>query len=100
MQIEIHHGELIDEAAFTAEDIARACGVEVGWIHEHVQAGVLQVGPGGDWRFDSTTLVRARRIARLESSFDADPQLAALTADLIEEVATLRRQLRLLQGAG
>lgn len=50
----------------------------------------------GEWRFDSTTLARARRIARLEASFDADPQLAALTADLIEEVAALRRRLRLL----
>ncbi len=99
MRIDIHHGELMGEDAFTAEDIARACGVEVSWIYEHVEAGVLQQGPDGGWRFDSTTLVRARRIARLESSFDADPQLAALTADLIEEVATLRRQLRLLQGA-
>ena len=46
-------------------------------------------------RFDSVTLVRARRVAQLESCFDADPQLAALTADLIEEVARLRKQLEL-----
>lgn len=97
MQNEIHRGELMGERAFTAEEIARACGVGVTWVHERVDAGVLQVDPAsGDWRFDSTTLIRARRIARLEASFDADPQLAALTADLIEEVAVLRRRLRLL----
>ncbi|RYF39595.1 MAG: MerR family transcriptional regulator, partial [Comamonadaceae bacterium] len=66
-----------------------------------VEAGVLQVDlDTGQWRFDSATLVRARRIASLEACFDADPQLAALTADLIEEVAQLRRQLRVLGAAG
>ncbi len=97
MKHDIHEGQVMDEHAFTAEDIARACGTGVTWVQERVQAGVLRVDPAsGDWRFDSTTLVRARRIARLESSFDADPQLAALTADLIEEVTALRRRLRLL----
>ena len=97
MPHDIHHGEVMGEAAFTAEDIARSCGVGVTWVHERVEAGVLQLDPAsGDWRFNSATLVRARRIARLEHSFDADPQLAALTADLIEEVAALRRRLRLL----
>jgi chaperone modulatory protein CbpM len=92
---QIHHGEVLGEAAFTAEDIARACGMRIDWVRERVEAGVLQVNPAtGEWRFDSTTLVRARRIARLEASFDADPQLAALTADLIEEVERLRQRLR------
>ena len=104
MPFEIHHCEVLGDGAFTAEDLARACGVGADWVREHVEAGVLRFDPAsGDWRFDSTTLVRARRIARLEASFDADPQLAALTADLIEEVAVLRRQLRLLEtvrGAG
>jgi chaperone modulatory protein CbpM len=100
MQQEIHHCEVLGERAFTAEDIARACGVAVTWVHEHVEAGVLPVAPAdNDGRFDSSTLVRARRVARLEASFDADPQLAALTADLIEEVAELRRRLRLLGAA-
>ncbi len=53
--------------------------------------------PQAQWRFSSQTLVRARRIAHLEHSFDADPQLAALTADLIEEVQMLRRKLQALQ---
>src|SRR5450830_1001541 len=34
---------------------------------------------------------------QLEATFDADPQLAALTVDLIEEVTRLRRQLQQLQ---
>ncbi|RZJ05246.1 MAG: MerR family transcriptional regulator [Haliea sp.] len=98
---ELHLGEVLHEGAFTAEELARACGRETRWVQERVEAGVLQVDlDTGQWRFDSATLVRARRIARLEASFDADPQLAALTADLIEEVAQLRRQLRLQGTAG
>jgi chaperone modulatory protein CbpM len=42
-------------------------------------------------------VVRARRLARLESTFDADPQLAGLTTDLIEEVTALRQRLRQLE---
>ncbi|MDB5730770.1 MAG: MerR family transcriptional regulator [Variovorax sp.] len=92
-------GELLDEAALTLDELARACRVPPDWVSLHVEAGVLEARPAGDgqWRFASATLVRARRIAQVETAFDADPQLAALTADLIEEVARLRGRLR---GAG
>lgn len=92
---QIDQVEILGDAAFSAEEIARACGMRVDWVHDHVQAGVLRVNPAtGEWRFDSATLVRARRVAQLETSFDADPQLAALTADLMEELDRLRRRLR------
>jgi chaperone modulatory protein CbpM len=91
--------ELLDSRAYTAEELAHACGVMREWVVEHVQAGVLQVDTArSEWRFDAVTLVRARRIRQLESTFDADLQLAALTADLIEEVTQLRRRLQTLVG--
>jgi chaperone modulatory protein CbpM len=94
MARDIHHAELVDEAGFTAEDLARACRVQVSWVRERVEVGVLQVHAAGEeWRFTSATLVRARRIAGLETSFGADPQLAALTVDLMEEVIVLRRRV-------
>lgn len=88
--------ELLDDAALSLHDLARGCRVSPDWVLTHVQAGVLQPLQGGgaaEWRFASTTLRRARRIAHLEATFDADPQLAALTTDLMEEVAQLRRRL-------
>ncbi len=90
-------GELLDEAALTLDELARACRVEPEWVSAHVEAGVLEPSPtpGGPRRFASIMLVRARRIAQLEAAFDADPQLAALTADLMEEVSHLRQRLRL-----
>ncbi len=88
--------ELLDDAALSLEQLARGVRRAPEWVLTHVEAGVLRPSGGHaatEWRFASATLLRARRIADLEHSFDADPQLAALTVDLMEEVAALRRQL-------
>lgn len=90
--------EMLEDDALTVHDLARGARMEPEWVVTHVEAGVFHPCAGQaapEWRFASATLIRARRIAQLEHSFDADPQLAALTADLIEEVAALRRQLRM-----
>ena len=104
--------ELLDQAMLDLQELARHCSTSPQWVIEHVQTGVFSYdnADGGAtevstarieqtelWRFSSQTLVRARRIAHLEHSFDADPQLAALTTDLIEEVQLLRRKLQNLQ---
>jgi len=82
----------LGESVFSLEEMARACGVEPAWVLERVAEGGLQTDVSAG-RFDSVSLVRARRVLQLERCFDADPQLAALTVDLIEEVSQLRRQL-------
>jgi chaperone modulatory protein CbpM len=41
-------------------------------------------------RFTSVHLVRARRLAEIERTFEANDELAALVVDLIEEVERLR----------
>ena len=91
--------ELLDEQArLTLDELARTCCMAPGWVVQRLEAGLLQGEQAdGRWQFSSATVVRARRLARLESTFDADPQLAALTADLIEEVTTLRQRLRRLE---
>ncbi len=102
-------GELLGDDSLTLEELARACRRAPEWVSEHVEAGVIEPQPadsasvsGGfvTWRFASTTLVRARRVAELEACFDADPNLAALTVDLMEEVVELRRQLSQLRPGG
>lgn len=77
------------------EELARVCCMPPGWALQRIEAGLLHAErDGARWHISSATVVRARRIARLETTFDADPELAALTADLIEEVAQLRRRLQ------
>jgi chaperone modulatory protein CbpM len=89
--------ELLDDAALSLQELARGCRMTTDWVHTRVETGVLVPDTGAraaEWRFASTTLVRARRLAELERTFEADPQLAALTVDLMEEVAALRRRLQ------
>ena len=99
--------ELLGDDSLTLEELARACRRAPEWVSEHVEAGVIAPQPANatttnlmTWHFASTTLVRARRVADLEACFDADPHLAALTVDLMEEVSELRRQLRQLRPSG
>lgn len=88
---------LLDEDGIEAARLCRLAGVTEQWLHERVTLGVLQVrvtGAPQAWRFSAADLHRVRRIAGLERDFDAVPELAALVADLEDELARLRAQLR------
>jgi chaperone modulatory protein CbpM len=92
-------GVLLEDAALSLDELARACNVEPDWVVRHVQAGVL----GGEmtvqvtsWRFRSVDLDRARRLLSLERDFDANEQLAALVVELGDEIRRLRTRLRVL----
>jgi chaperone modulatory protein CbpM len=89
-------GELLDETTLTLEELALACAVEPEWILERIDAGILTgtLREETAWCFLSADLVRARRLVSLERDFDANPELAALVADLIEEVNRLKQQLK------
>ena len=85
---------LIDEETLDLHELASACAVPPTWVVERVEAGLLECSTfGGEMRFASAHLVRARRMVTTERCFEADQEVAALVADLIEEVEQLRRQL-------
>ena len=95
--------ELLDAQALSLVQLAQACRTNPEWVVQRVTTGVLECDPADSsqsplqpqqWRFSTQTVIRARRIADLERMFDADPELAALTADLMEEVRQLRQRLR------
>lgn len=89
----------IDEPGLTPEDLCRACAVSPEWIEARVREGLLVLHGGPDspqaaWRFDATVLERVRLMRRYERDFDAVPELAALLADLHDEIRRLRLRLR------
>ena len=93
--------EILDDDALDAVTLARACHRSVEWVQARVVDGVLTPSTGTrhtaavtSWRFASPAIVRARRVAQLEHMYEADPQLAAMTVDLMEEVLELRRKLQ------
>lgn len=95
-QEDIVTGVLLDEITLTLEELAQACAVEPQWIVERIEAGIL--GDGSiqvtSYRFTSKDLTRARRMRQLERDFDAVPELAALVADLLEEMERLKGRLK------
>jgi chaperone modulatory protein CbpM len=89
-------GALLEEACLTLEQLCSAGAVSPEWVHSHILEGRLRA-PGdqpSQWRFSSRDLWRVRQIRQLEIAFDAEPELAALVADLLEELDSLRTQLR------
>lgn len=95
----------LDEAWLTLDDLCRLARLSPDWVYERVSTGLLvtvQISHGAlapepipassaeSWRFDALALQRARRLAALERDFNAVPELAALVADLEDEVARLR----------
>lgn len=86
---------LLEDACLTLEQLCSACGVEAQWVVVHVQEGRLHA-PGelpSQWRFGSREVWRVRQMRHVEVTFGAEPELAALVADLVEEVARLRAEL-------
>jgi len=93
---EILIGTLVEDSWLTLEQVAAACAVEEAWLLRHIEEGLFPHAQSlaGTWRFTSIGLARARRMCELERDFDAAPELAALMADLLEEVDALRGRLR------
>lgn len=86
----------LDDALLSLDDLCRIGRVSPQWVIERVESGLL-VELGGapeTWRFDAVVLRRVRRMASLERDFEAAPELAALVADLQDEIERLRSQLQ------
>jgi chaperone modulatory protein CbpM len=93
---EIATGLVVDDDALSIEELARACAVEPDWVVEHLEARLFSDGSLAisTQRFSSIDLRRARRLVDLERNFDATRELAALMADMLEEIDRLRARLR------
>ena len=77
------------------DELARACGVEVHFVRELVDEGLLHpASTEPTWRFGGDELARARRIRRLQLDFDASLQSVAVIVQLLDELDDLRARLR------
>ena len=95
--IAVMQAVLIDETTeFTLGELCRACQVEREQLVALVEEGVLEpIGDDRDhWRFRGAAMQRARAALRLTRDFELSPATAALVLDLLDEIATLKAQLR------
>jgi chaperone modulatory protein CbpM len=80
----------------TLEQLCSICALERDWLVVRVREGLIPaLGESDDeWRFTTTTLSRVRRMREIERAYEAAPELAALVADMLEELDALRSRLR------
>ena len=92
---EILIGSLMEDTWLTLEQVAAACTVDPAWLLRHIEEGLFPHADSvaGVWCFSSTSLRRARRMRQVERDFVAVPELAALMADLLEELDELRARV-------
>lgn len=92
-------GVLVEESWTTLEQAASVCCVEVEWLMRHVQTGLLPGADqsGGTWRLSTAAVLHAQRMRRIERDFEAEPELAALVADLLAELDRLRTRLAVVE---
>lgn len=95
-------GDLIDERVeLTLDELCWACSGSQEWIIELVEEGVLE--PIGHeqtrWRFEGTSLQRARAATRLQNDLEINLAGVALALELIDEIETLRQRLSRFEAA-
>jgi chaperone modulatory protein CbpM len=84
---------LVEELWLDLEALCRATGADAAWVQLRVSEGLVPEAEAGSGRYDASAVLRVRRLLRLERDFDALPEVAALVADLEDEIARLRRRL-------
>lgn len=92
--------EILEGACLTLEQLCAAAALDRDWLVRHVEEGLIPASGSllAEWRFSVVHLTRARRMHEIERTYEAAPELAALVADLLEEMDELRA--RLSRGAG
>ena len=92
---EVLIGSLMEDSWLTLEQVANVCQVEADWLLFHIQEGLFPHAESvaGVWRITTASVMRARRMHDLERNFEAVPELAALMADMLEELDCLRARL-------
>ena len=90
-----------DELWFTLGDLSRVCRVETSRLVALVEEGVLDPAGGApdEWRFGGTSLRRARLALRLGRDLELSAAGTALVLDLLDEIDTLKAQLRRVGGS-
>jgi len=90
-------GTLLDEQLhLSLIEISEACASHTEWVVELVEEGILEpVGEDRDhWQFAGESLSKASTAMRLQRDLGLNLAGVAMALDLLEEIASLRAQLR------
>ena len=87
--------EILEGACLTLEQLCAAAALDRDWLVRHVEEGLIPASGVlvAEWRFSAVHVTRARRMHEIERTYEAAPELAALVADLLEQMDDLRARL-------
>ena len=93
--------EIVAETqTYTVLEVCVICGVHASRLGELVSFGI--VAPTGlthdSWRFSEIAVQRAKMALRLQRDLGLEAQGLALSLDLLDEIARLRRLIARLHG--
>jgi MerR-like DNA binding protein len=84
---------MTEVAVFTVTEIAVRCGVDVAFVEELVQLGVISTAPGTDRTFAREVTLRVSRFVRLQRDLGVNREGAALIVELLDRIDTLEHRL-------
>ena len=87
------------QTLLTLRELCRVFDLHADEIVELVEFGVIEPTRGrrpSEWHFSTGALLRVRRALRLQRDLQLNYAGLALALDLLEEVESLRRRLRVL----
>ncbi|MBC7735559.1 MAG: MerR family transcriptional regulator [Bacteriovorax sp.] len=89
-----------EQVQFSLFELTEACRADTEQLVALVNEGALTpIGDGPQrWRFAGVTLQRARTALRLTHDLELNAPGAALVLDLLDQIDTLRAQLRRVAG--
>ena len=90
-------GHIFDESSeITIVELCEVCSVEITLVEEWVDEGILEPVGGAreQRRFPYSSVRRARTVVHLQRDLGLNLAGAALALDLLDQIETLRAQLR------
>ena len=97
----LHCQVVEEEVSMSLVELCQACGTESTLVLQLVEHGVIE--PQGSapqaWVFSGNSLQRTRTALRLLRDLELNLPGAALAVDLLDEIARLQRELRVVRGA-
>lgn len=88
-----------ERAELTLEEICQRCGLSADKVIAYLKEGLIDV-KGDDtmrWRFNEFHLIHFQRVIRLERDLRLNPAGAVLALELLDEIESLKKRLKLLE---
>ena len=87
------------ESAYSLEELSHTCNVEVAWIIELVEHGIIEARgkTASEWKFSSLSVVSLAKAKRFDRDLGLNPAGIALVFDLLNEIDRLKAHLNVLK---